>query len=885
MVTDQEHAALYSKLRKSFLSRHFAIGKYFRTNLFSQDCHLEGSAGASDFYGDHSLDPSNQILERWKRSRDSDNPLMTSGQFLTCLAVEDHLGQPQAGRILRSAILTLRSLYKFHGNHFDGYIIRWDPTTSDRWRTVNNLPQISDMFLVNQSGEYIFCIPSTDPRHVALRSRETLVKLMGKHEADRYVRNDGNLVDWGWDYYDRYRRWELSMDELVGLMTAYFMIHKLGASTSSRQEVARQVNNLGDYLAEHSYLLVRPVGGLNARGATGILPALEFPLVRAMKAITGMTYSARNNFMDVMKKAGYWESLAPPLANWTALGVVAQPLIMPLLANIIAPLGLVPFVPAIMPLVGIVAPAIAAPAAVAAAAVTLLSPVLARTFAIYEHRDCFDMSNDSSASEVAVAFFLMENFSPQTRFQGWMFGNSFTGGKEGSFATNFPPYLALTALDDPDPVVRDAYLNWLAERRRHPDLEPENMTRAESCFASAIAVLLGGGIEEEKKLKKKLEERYVEFMGDLHTAGKFGSDLAIEDSLKEDKSRDYTAEKAQPALDYMSGLALAWLHTKRCADAGTPVTTPGFPAVPSNIGFWPEPTVPQPAINAAQLDPSDPSYFPLPISEIQGTPTPRVDLNGAPLFDVQDAPQKSPIPPPVLPPRQTNLLYDKIVSVRERDKDVNTGIVLQNGDEYELVATGKIESGVILSDNGPNGWNNIVYDARFPLHGALDPVNAHPYCLLGRLGGYFFIGEKRDRERFLYHRECLLWLRINDDVPGNGTGSFQVRVRVWGKPRETQDRQISCVTISSSILRGRRRRRISHVGGIHPGGWLWRISVSEAIDQIEKGESFFVERPEGHTVAVIIGSKKKNSKRSKYLRTIGDLGKENNLRSLPRCSS
>src|SRR5205823_3430038 len=67
---------------------------------------------------------------------------------------------------------------------------------------------------------------------------------------------------------------------------------------------------------------------------------------------------------------------------------------------------------------------------------------------------------------------------------------------------------------------------------------------------------------------------------------------------------------------------------------------------------------------------------------------------------------------------------------------------------------------------------------------------------LGVDGAYFFIGERRPkeagkRERYLYGEESLdpnlrdrtLILRVNDDAPGNGWGSFTCHVRVFGVPR------------------------------------------------------------------------------------------------------
>ena len=59
------------------------------------------------------------------------------------------------------------------------------------------------------------------------------------------------------------------MDELVGLIAPYAIVFELAPSASVRAQIASQVTRLADYLVEHAYILVRPEGGLNHRGATG----------------------------------------------------------------------------------------------------------------------------------------------------------------------------------------------------------------------------------------------------------------------------------------------------------------------------------------------------------------------------------------------------------------------------------------------------------------------------------------------------------------------------------------------------------------------------------------------------------------------------------------
>jgi hypothetical protein len=135
---------------------------------------------------------------------------------------------------------------------------------------------------------------------------------------------------------------------------------------------------------------------------------------------------------------------------------------------------------------------------------------------------------------------------------------------------------------------------------------------------------------------------------------------------------------------------------------------------------------------------------------------------------------------PLAPPAGKTLVVDRWISVRESDADVDTGIDLDPGDEYAFVeATGDIWAGVMFTGrNGPQGWDNVTNDPKFPLH---EGVYAHPFSLLGRFVGlpYFYIGSGRARERYPDTQVRRLQLRINDDVPGNGDGEFSCHVQVW----------------------------------------------------------------------------------------------------------
>jgi hypothetical protein len=104
---------------------------------------------------------------------------------------------------------------------------------------------------------------------------------------------------------------------------------------------------------------------------------------------------------------------------------------------------------------------------------------------------------------------------------------------------------------------------------------------------------------------------------------------------------------------------------------------------------------------------------------------------------------------------------------------VDTHIQVNRGDTLIFHAQGQIWAGVWLTGlNGPDRWTNIDNDLKFPLPGT------HPYCLLGVLdNGPFFVGS--------YHRinqaddQGELFLEINDDVHGNGSGAFTCIVQQY----------------------------------------------------------------------------------------------------------
>ena len=119
------------------------------------------------------------------------------------------------------------------------------------------------------------------------------------------------------------------------------------------------------------------------------------------------------------------------------------------------------------------------------------------------------------------------------------------------------------------------------------------------------------------------------------------------------------------------------------------------------------------------------------------------------------------------------LISSRHVQVNEGDYDVDTGMHINAGDNLYFYAWGVIWAGVWFTGvNGPRGWNYRDSDPKFPLPGA------HPFMLLGHLqNGYFEIGSQAFRQQTPDGGE--LYLRINDDTPGNGTGAFQCDVQLY----------------------------------------------------------------------------------------------------------
>jgi hypothetical protein len=93
----------------------------------------------------------------------------------------------------------------------------------------------------------------------------------------------------------------------------------------------------------------------------------------------------------------------------------------------------------------------------------------------------------------------------------------------------------------------------------------------------------------------------------------------------------------------------------------------------------------------------------------------------------------------------------------------------------------------------------------------------------------------------------------------------------------SQSVQVSCINKTN---RTSPHDRIQSVGGINPNGTRWKLSERDAINGIKTGRwGFFVERPVGHRVSVIVATRLG----VEYLKTAADGEQPDNLLALPEC--
>jgi hypothetical protein len=853
MATPEEHFVRYGRLRARLLAQHFAYSRHSRVNFLSLwNWLLDPPPGLGATAAER------DELKRWNVIvHGRENPLAYSAHLVAFLSAEHALGHDKARPIVDLALDAFAKLYKFDGD-FAGYPTRWDARTSAQDEGVEPLDRARD-FLVGPDGQYLYSIPSTDPRHVPLRSPSHLRALKTTRQADEYETR--------WSRYKNcYRSPELSMDELAGLAGAYAIAFRLIDVPGTRSKIRSQVNKLGDYLASCGYLLVRPAGGFAARGATGVLPAYEYPMVNAFLDITGTDFASRIDFMAALDQAGYLAMLRAPILEFQVGGIAALATGIPQ-ALVAGTLGLVQAV------AGILGIPVTGPLVVEGAGLGQVLNQIAdkigvqnvfRALALYVHSDCFDVWDDDTAGEIALASVLKEFPRPE-RFGLYTSGLSL--GIGGNSVSHLPA-LALSAVDGTDTIVGDSFREVVRGWRAAPPAKQAFLEVSESPFTSALALLHADAASKAERMAE--EAKLVQLLDATYDS--MGDDLPMEANTEHAdlgaSERTNAVDPGGHVLNYLAAVALAWLYEKRRRDAGTPVETDRFPVAPDPSRFreWPAPTIPGYAINGLQ-------HVRRAVTVLPPAPGPVRDDEMIDLFSARVSTKGMPPLHPVLPTPTVNFLGEVQITVREGDRDVYTGIDLQDNDEFAISATGQIRGAPLAGLSGPDGWAQVADHPGWPLHAGLDP-SARKFALLGSLGGYFLVGSNFPRTRFLYPEVLPLYLRINDSAPGDGAGEFEVTIKLWGAPGPNPiwrpGSEVSCV------LREPGTRRIAGLGGDNPDGSSWRLPLNVAIRFIDGGHIFRVGQA---SVGV-----SQTGGGQLYLRTTRNKLRQDNLGRLPACS-
>jgi hypothetical protein len=164
-----------------------------------------------------------------------DNPLLDKGLLLVCLGAEAYLADDgqgsnqQAVTLLSQTLDSLERVFRQSGP-FSGYPVRADVVGSVCWESspVGGGTRSQNYFL-NDDGSYCYATPLHDHRSPALVSA-------GVFDSWDPAARGRYAVQWS-TFVDRYRYWEPSSDELLGLLAgysvAYDLVRDAGSVTAS----------------------------------------------------------------------------------------------------------------------------------------------------------------------------------------------------------------------------------------------------------------------------------------------------------------------------------------------------------------------------------------------------------------------------------------------------------------------------------------------------------------------------------------------------------------------------------------------------------------------------------------------------------------------------
>ena len=144
-------------------------------------------------------------------------------------------------------------------------------------------------------------------------------------------------------------------------------------------------------------------------------------------------------------------------------------------------------------------------------------------------------------------------------------------------------------------------------------------------------------------------------------------------------------------------------------------------------------------------------------------------------------------------------LGQQIRSIGEGSTNVDSGVFLNPGQWLAMSGIGEIWAGVpFTSNNGPQGWNTFQTDSSFPLPGS------RPYSLIGRLENSsqnFYIGTS-NAITDVVSSPTRMFLRTNDNFPGDGTGAFLCKTELWKVLPDSRADFWSNISVPSAVLAG-----------------------------------------------------------------------------------
>jgi hypothetical protein len=677
------HEQLYAQLRAELLARHFSLNRYTRADHFDQQAFLGRQRGAAFRFHNASpggitwAPPANPATgrplyrtagqlraklrsgalpesERWRWAKhDRTNSLIQSGVRMVSLAIDLRLGDALALRVLERVIAGLDAMFHFTAgpSPYEGYMVRWDAVASDLWQTsgkahrpklVQNLEFLvnADTKTFDGGDHYLYCTPLDDPRYL---------EAIALHEGMQRGK-------------DRYRRWEPSMDEYVGILAGYFMVwhtirednaafrNGLAPRTRDRADallasVRSHVRRIGAYLKATGCYLVRPNRGFAFRGAIDMNPAFEYPVARACHRITGDPMAdflpgSGATFEHAVDMAGHGQRLRELTAAITVdAGMTAH--------AALARQGYAPSDPVTRSLVY---------SLLDIAATLAPFPPVQLLAAIELQRDLDIIGSVEERRTSIVLSYLMNFVARNTPGVGQgsiaVFTRVFPQLITHSPSTDWAPLVGLTALDDGNSIVKDAYVEWYARLRglesvdpfraadpgipaagfdAASEIDPGHLRSGFTVFANAVRFILAPSADRATELEAQVEamRQTIEDEHDGHAVlGSFpqpGSPNP-EDSPPNPPGTPVGEQHDSVRLmfGYMPPLSILWLHGAR---GGAPSLQIGRPTAAS-MRHWPAPEVPSSVVRAAKR--SD-TGFPFPSRSIM-----RGDLPGGaaayPLF-------------------------------------------------------------------------------------------------------------------------------------------------------------------------------------------------------------------------------------------------------------